>query len=135
MEGSGSSYLELYSLVTKHCRPPDHSVLTCELKCKGVYTPENNRNNARNKEDVHRTNQPKKFIFENIPSDFMSSETWKGVVRNLIAHIESMRASQSEVDKVYSEFCGALFAEMDKYLNCTYIGSKSRKRLRNSKPY
>ena len=79
MEGSGSSYLELYSLVTKHCRPPDHSVLTCELKCKGVYTPENNRNNARNKEDVHRTNQPKKFIFENIPSDFMSSETWKGV--------------------------------------------------------
>ena len=66
----------------------------------------------------------------------MANTNWRDEINPIIETLQNRNQSQTEVDRVYGDFCVTMFSEMDKYLNYRdFTGQNIGKRLKISKPY
>ena len=124
----------LVQLISKDCKPPDHSVLMLCLKQLCVTSIHEERNdNAQPAIDLV---QRKKFKFINIPDQFLNNDEWRSICNELVDKYIYLKNDQCDIDDLYQNFCHAATGEMDKFLSFRLKNkSGQNKPLRNTKPY
>ena len=99
--------LNLYSLLSPVCKPPDHSLLSFAFKVEKTNCSESKHSKAE-------VLYPKiRYNFSNTPDNFMNSIEWHNVIRNMISNIENNVHSEIELSKWYCKFCEVICSEMD----------------------
>ena len=56
-------------------------------------------------------------------------------MEKVITGLEDRLNSQHTLDSIYSKFCGAVFSEMNNYIDVKVATNKTRKYFKNNKPY
>ncbi|WAR27263.1 hypothetical protein MAR_012967, partial [Mya arenaria] len=112
----------LHGLLGERSRVPDHSVLIAcfETDYNDLYVHEDTPSRAR-------------YDLKRLPQDFMSSETAKLAISNLISRIQSARETQTEMDTIYENLCSIIktddqlesksvinLSKVDEHLNVFY---------------
>ena len=122
---------ELQGLISTRCKPPDHSLLTCNFQTMHslLYS------NEHFAESDLRVNDRKRHRFNNVPNDFMNNEMWRATVSEMIDMCIETSNQQAEIDVLYDKFCDVICHEMDTYLKYTTAQKKTRKKFKNSKPF
>ena len=123
----------LSTLLSDKCKVSDHSMLT--LKFHHSYIERQTENIFTDKEDDMQDNNLRFYCFEEKPPNFLTSQTWRSAVTNMINKLQLLKANQRELDSIYSDLCSKLFKEMDSQLKYTDASTKVKKKLKNSKPY
>ena len=77
----------------------------------------------------------KRYHFDVIPEQFMSSPYWHRIIDELLVKVQNMDDTIREVDSVYSEMCNAILSEMDAHIRYSSNDKKTRKKFKNHKPY
>ena len=77
----------------------------------------------------------KRYYFDVIPEQFMSSPYWHRIIDELLVKVQNMDDTIREVDSVYSELCNAILSEMDAHIRYSSNDKKTRKKFKNHKPY
>ena len=65
----------------------------------------------------------------------MNNTDWERISIETITQLENMTCNQNDIDSNYVNFCYALFAEADKYLDYVSSSHKTRKMFKNHKPF
>ena len=131
--------VNVQSLISERCKPPDHSILTVTVDC--LHNLFNNRGNNSDVScdnstpaNVNKINH-NRYNFKQVPDAFMSSNNWKTNLNKVLDRLISLQNNQVEIDKTYSDFCNILTLEMNTYLKYTGASKRSRKLFKNKKPY
>ena len=80
------------NLLSQTCKPPDHSMLTVNFVCNI---------DILSSHDVAKSGtvrNEKRYKFDNVTNDFMSSENWKQSIADTITRIENCTTDQSNID-------------------------------------
>lgn len=123
------------------CRLPDHSILHVKFDVKEardvqhVFENKSMENSVNNNGHRCPVFNKRKYRFENVPNLFLSSESWKYSMNQLIDLFLTCRNNQNEIDNIYTKFCKSLTNEMNNYLRYTDSSKAVRKRYKNKKPY
>ena len=129
----------LIPLLGNRCKLPDHSILHTEFCITSTVNEtecsEEMIENTNSHDSEFNMYYSKKYRFKNVPDLFMSSESWKSGVIELIDYFVNVRKNQDEIDKGYGEFCKLLLGEMDGYLKYSDASKRVRKRFKNHKPF
>ena len=86
-------------------------------------------------EDTTATIGYKRYLFNEIPNEFLSSNRWRTILDNILQNLSQESTLQEELDVAYDTFCTNLFKEMDRYLGYKSCSKGSRKRFKHFKPY
>lgn len=122
------------NLIGDSSKVPDHSMLTVNLQCG--YNPSNNTSKNNNSNNNDESGQKYKlYRFQNLNSQSLNSPVWQNALRIIIDRLLSDCHEQSVLDDLYDSFCGQLFSELDNCLGYKYVSKKSKKYLKNAKPY
>ena len=121
---------DLYSFISHRCKPPDHSLLSVNLKCsyidKGVHNNCSNVNNMSGDNTstnlVNKSSQKRRFNFKN-------------KLEACINSYECRQESQESIDIVYNQYSEVVFTELDSFLKIGNISKSTKRRYRNNKPY
>ncbi len=71
-----------------------------------------------------------------MPVNFLNSNIAREAILQCTDNIETLQASQQEVDKMYENVCNAYYKEMDLWFKSNNVNSVSKKKFRNSsKPF
>lgn len=95
---------ESFNLIGDHSRLPDHSVLCLRFQVGEVF---NTQNNVDCPQQVKRQGR-------NYPVDFLSSETCRRALLEVIDQLQIVQESQEKLDWCYTNLCNLLHDEMEK---------------------
>ena len=83
---------------------------------------------------IEQQQQKTRFKLNCVPADFMSNETNKLALINIIEEIKACRETQTNVDVIYNKLCTTIINEMNNTI--PKLETKSaKKRFRHTKPY
>ena len=136
----------LQDLVSTVCKPPDHSViwLKVNIYSYGVKETESilSENTQSNNVRIHNLDStvPSSRYFERYNlhknSDrFMSNESWRLALNDVINHINNAKRCQNDIDDLYDLLCSNIYQELDKFYEKFDVRKPTRKRYRKTKPY
>ncbi len=130
---------DLQNMINTRCKPPDHAIITCNIRVMHnmLYSNDDNHdNNCSNVKVVtDQASSHRRYCFNNVPCDFMNNSIWNACIQRLITECENVQNQQNEIDSLYNRFCDVLTCEMDEYLKYSDASGKCRKRLKLHKPY
>ncbi len=95
----------------------------------------NNNNSSQNTQQQNNEctlQYFKRYMIRNIPVNFLNSIVDREAILQCIDNIETLQASQQEVDKMYENVCNAYYKEMDLWFKSNNVNSVSKKKFRNS---
>ena len=78
-----------------------------------------------------------RYNFDHPKPEYFNNEVWRKSLLEVISGLEDRLKSQHTLDNIitYSKFCGAVFSEMNNYLDVKVITNKTHKYFKNNKPY
>ena len=124
-------YFDLKHLISNRCNPPDHAILSVNVKLSfyrdatlNYIIPEVPPSNEAVTEKVEHK---KHYKFSHIPKYFMASESFVRLAEDVIKSIPFRH-----IDTTYKAFCELLESEMESNLNFNY-GNKGPKYSKQSK--
>ena len=94
-------------MLGERSKPPDHSALITEFRTSHILV---DKSEPESDSGFDR----KCYKLKSIPRDFMTSDTSKRALQNIISKIESARETQTETDNIYTGLCDAIISEMDR---------------------
>ena len=129
-------------LILQSDKIPDHSILELDFHmnyCKNEVQNDLTLNESSSF-SISQSEETYRYLKcnngRNLPVNFMDSELANQALNLCIGQIQTARALQSDVDKVYDKFCNIYYAEIDKWFKGNFSNKSMRKRFRNtSKPY
>ena len=122
----------LHELIGNRCRPPDHSILLCDIRVQKL--PESAVPVHESARQANGTTH-KRYRLNKMPADFMTSELSKQALLNVINKVECLRENQDNIDAIYSELCDTVIKEMNDCIPYSDCSKKLRKSCRPHKPY
>lgn len=125
--------MNLYSLISKHCKPPDHSLLKLDFVISNCLDLEIIETTENHNYEVPVSN--KKYKMHDMPEEFQNNERWYADLERIIQDVENCRQRQCDIDDVYMKFCECLSTEMDCFLKPSGGNSNCKKRFKYYKPY
>ncbi len=132
----------LAPLIGNRCKLPDHSLLHVNFTLDQLSSNHDNTDyqaNLHENLDDDNSNEYKshRYYFNNVPEFFMSSDSWKNGMIQLICVDILINSIQrlEEFDNAYTKFCNFLTAKMDHYLKYFDFSARVRKKYKNYKPY
>ena len=124
----------LLELIGPGCKIPDHSILSFDFEIPHIinFSEPYSVNHEENYEQKER-----KYDVSNIPHEFCNNHEFIQKITDLTESLTLLNHQQNAVDVLYNSFVKLLTNEMDSYLNYKdyYPSRKTRKRLKNNKPY
>ena len=111
----------LLRLLGAICKPPDHALIT--LTCSVYSSMMTDRGGVKTKNCMN-----KRYYFDVIPEQFMSSPYWHRIIDELLEKVQNMDDTIPEVDSVYSELCNAILSEMDAHIRYSSNDKKTHKK-------
>ena len=121
---------DLLNIMSSKCKPPDHSILLASFN----VSPSVQLVNENQEPDI-TCDCCHKYMRNNFPDAFMSSQLWKQNILNLVEYFENCIKDQESVDMAYDNFLQVLFQEMDSFLKLPSLKGKVRKKFKSYKPY
>ena len=67
--------------------------------------------------------------------DFLTSDSWVGVLNSLLAKIQHIEDNQSCIDALYNDMLIEIFKQMDEYIDYRIASKKGRKHYKIHKPF
>ena len=130
----------LAPLIGNRCKLPDHSLLHVNFSLEELSSSDNSINENVNDINTNINNvsneyKSRRYHFNNVPEFFMSSESWKNGMMQIVDTFINCIHRQEEIDNAYNRFCNFLTSEMDHYLKYSDSSSRLRKKFKNYKPY
>ena len=127
---------DLYSFISHRCKPPDHTLLSVNLRCsyidKGVHDYCSNVNNMSGDNTstnlINNSSQKRRYNFKNKPEACMNSYEWRQSILVQIHSLENSIKSQESIDIVYNQFSEVVFTELDSFLKIRNISKSTKKR-------
>ena len=139
------SDLNLQMLVSRGCKPSDHSVVMMTYSTNSIDThsvPSNNREDTPEQcvqSDIYSNFvKGKKVCYNSIPDSFLLSETWQQKLETFQSEIDDRLyelCNQDDIDMLYDKFCEAMFKEIEKEIQIKEISKQGRKRFKYHKPF
>ncbi len=95
-----------------------------------------NTQQQNNKSDECTSRYFKRYKIRNMLVNILNSNIAREAILQCIDNIETLQASEQEVDKMYENVCNAYYKEMDLWFKPNNVNSVSKKKFRNSyKPF
>jgi hypothetical protein len=95
--------------------------------------------NVGNTNDIYADfSEGKKFCYDDIPESFLDSDIWRQKLQTFISDIDnclSALASQRDIDKLYDDFCQAMFNEIKENIRIKDCSKQTRKSFKYHKPF
>ncbi len=103
----------LAPLIGNRCKLPDHSLLHVHFTLGQLSSNQDNTDyqaNLHENLDDDNSNEYKsrRYYFNNVPEYFMSSDSWKNGMMQLIDIFINCIQKQEEIDNAYTKFCNFL---------------------------
>ncbi len=102
----------------------------------------NNNNSSQNTQQQNNINNEctsqyfKRYKIRNMPVNLFNSNIACEAILQCINNIETLQASQQEVDTMYENVCNTYYKEMDLWFKSNNVNSVLKKKFRNSyKPF
>ena len=143
------SIFKLESLVSNRCKPPDHSIVILKYNtgfCSdylhdntGSINQNQNVGNANDCDDLYTEFvKDKKIFYNDIPESFLNSDRWRQKAQTLLNDIDNHLnniCDQQNIDKLYNDFCGAMFDEIKENIRIKDSSKQTRKKFKFHKPF
>ncbi len=127
----------LAQYIGDRCHLPDHSILAIEVNIDAGTNAScdvSTSNDSTCTSNIQRENV-RRYNFDTVPDYFMTSDSWKQGMNELIDLFLICQNRQDEIDNAYEQFCTKVKCEMDQILKYTDSSKKVRKKYKNYKPY
>ena len=121
----------LHVLLSSKCKLSDHSLVTLTFAMNRCYESEC----LGNGEDGTRPNLSKRYNYGTMSEDFLTSDSWVGVLNSLLAKIQHIEDNQSCIDALYNDMLIEIFKQMDEYIDYRIASKKGRKHYKIHKPF
>ena len=121
----------LHVLLSSKCKLSDHSLVTLTFAMNRCYESEC----LGNGEDGTQPNLSKRYNYGTISDDFLTSDSWIGVLNSLLAKIQHIEDNQSCIDALYNDMLIEIFKQMDEYIDYRIASKKGRKHYKIHKPF
>ena len=117
-------------LVSNWCKFPDHSfvklqyntnIVTNHATVHNAANSDNCSNDSLRSDDIYtKFSSERKVFYDDIPESFLTSAEWRSKMQTWLTNIDEyllVFTNQNVIDKLYDEFCTALFfAKLTKIL-------------------
>ena len=130
----------LCSFISHRCKPPDHSLLSVNIKCSYIDKGDCGNvdkmlNDTIPSKPIHNRTQNRRYNFNNMPESCMNSSVWRQSILAQIESLESCIKNQDSIDVLYKKFSEVVFAELDLYFKAKNTSKSTKRQYRHNKPY